>query len=106
MKQGSEITAAQILTAKHPGIHLEMPAEADGAQTTSATQVIGAFRERFGNACDSGICKRLSNTVLEPANPFDVKSRRRVRQEAIIIGTLVCAALAFGAYFNLSAPVR
>jgi hypothetical protein len=106
MKQDSEITAKHILTSKWPAIHLEMRAEADGAQTTSAAQVVGAFRERFGNGCRSGIWKRLSNAVLEPANPFDVKSRGRVRQETIIIGMLVCAALAFGAYFNLSAPVR
>lgn len=106
MKQDAEITAQHILTAKRPAIHIEMRTEADGAQTPSAAQLIGAFRERFGNACDSSIWKRLSNAVLEPANPFDVKSRRRVRQEAITIGTLVCAALAFGAYFNLSAPVR
>jgi hypothetical protein len=106
MKQDAEITAKHILTAKRPAIHLEMRAEADGAQTTSAAQVVRTFRERFGSVCDSGICKRLSNTVLEPANPFDVKSRRRVRQEAIIIGTLVWSALAFGAYFNLNATVR
>ena len=42
------------------------------------------FRARFAKACDAGMWKRLSNAVLEPANPFDVKARRRLRQEAVV----------------------
>ena len=50
--------------------------------------------------------RSLSNAVLEPANPFASQSRRHVRQEAIILGTLVLAALGLAVYFNLSAVVR
>jgi hypothetical protein len=43
---------------------------------------------------------------LEPANPFDVKARRRLRQEAVVLGTLVFAALGLAVYFNLNAMAR
>jgi hypothetical protein len=43
---------------------------------------------------------------MEPANPFDAKARRQVRQEAIILGTLVFIALGLAVYFNLNAIAR
>jgi hypothetical protein len=52
------------------------------------------------------VWKRLSNAVLEPANRFDVKTRRQLRQEAIILGTLVLTSLALALYFNLNAIAR
>ena len=71
-----------------------------------AAQIVEAFRARFGKGCDAGIWKRLSNAILEPANPFDVKARRQLKQEAIILGTLVFTALGLAVYFNLMAIVR
>ena len=106
MKHNSEITAEQVLSVNRPAICVLLPVETDGFQTITAPQVVEAFRERFGRAHNSGIWKRLLNTVVEPVNPFESKSRRRVRQEAIVLGTLVCAAIAFTAYFNLSATLR
>jgi len=105
MKHNSEITAEQILSANRPAICVLLPVEADDIQTITAPQVVQAFRERF-MAHNSGVWKRLSSIVVEPANPFESKSRRRLRQEAMVLGTLVCAALAFTAYFNLSATLR
>ena len=58
------------------------PWKTAGIQTTSATRIVEAFRARFDKACDAGVWKRLSNVVLEPANPFDAKARRQLRQEA------------------------
>jgi hypothetical protein len=43
---------------------------------------------------------------LEPANRFDVKARRHLRQEAIILGTLVLIALGLAVYFNLNGTAR
>ena len=62
----------------------------------SAREIVEAFRARFAKGCDAGVWKRLSNAVLEPANPFDVKARRQIRQEALILGTLVFTALGVG----------
>lgn len=103
MKRKAEITAEQILIGKQRAAHPHtLP---DGAiQTISAAEVVAAFRRRFEAGPDVGIWKRLSNIVLEPVNPFSVKSSRRIRQEAIILGTLTVAAIALATYFNLNAP--
>ena len=77
-----------------------------GIQNPSATRIVDIFRARFAKACDAGVWKRLSNAVLEPANPFDVKSRRQLRQEALILGTLVLVALGLAVYFNVTAIAR
>ena len=101
MKHNAEITAAQILRGRPaptcPGAAI---------RTICATEVVAAFRRRFEIPPDVGIWKRLFNTVLEAPNPFDAKPRRRVRQEAIILGTLAFAAVALTTYFNLNAPPR
>ncbi len=86
-----------VRSRMHPKIPLEDP---------SATRIVEGFRARFDKACDAGVWKRLSNGVLEPANRFDVKARRQLRQEAIILGTLVLMALGLALYFNLNAIAR
>ena len=101
MKHEIEITAAQILRGR------PAPTCPDAAiRTISATEVIAAFRRRFEIPPDVGIWKRLFNAVFEAPNPFDAKPRRRVRQEAIILGTLVFSATLLATYFNLNAPSR
>ena len=77
-----------------------------GIQNPSAAPIVETFRARFAKAYDAGVWKRLSNAVLEPANPFDVKSRRQLRQEALILGTLVLVALGLAVYFNVTAIAR
>ena len=58
---------------------------------------------RFGKACDSGIWKRLTSVVLEPANPFDPKVPRRFRREVVVVGSMVLSFLVLALYFNLAA---
>jgi hypothetical protein len=104
METEVEITAARVLNMGRSTIGHEMP-ECDGTETVCATRIVEAFRVRFRKACDVGVCQRLSNALLEPANPFAARSRRHIRQEAIILGTLVLAALGLAVYFNISAVV-
>lgn len=101
MKNDAETTAAQILRGT------SAPTCPDAAiRTASTAEVVATFRRRFESRPDVGIWKRLSNTVFEPPNPFDGKFRRRMRREAIILGTLTFAAIALATYFNLNATLR
>ena len=106
MENDVEITAARVLSMGRSTIGPDIPPEFGGMATVSPTRIVKAFRVRFRKACDVGVCQRLSNALLEPANPFAGRSRRHVRQEAIILGTLILAALGLAVYFNLSAVVR
>ena len=106
MEQDGEITAERVLRLVRSRMSLEIAQEAAGIQSTSATRIVETFRARFAKACDVGVWKRLSNAVLEPANPFEVKVRCRLRQEAVVLGTLVFAALGLAVYFNLNAMAR
>jgi hypothetical protein len=101
-----EFTAEHMLYLVRAGISQAMPQEAASIQSSSAARIVETFRVRFAESCDAGVCKRLSNIVLEPANPFDLKAHRQVRQEAIILGTLVFTALGLAVYFNLNAIAR
>jgi hypothetical protein len=106
MEKDVEVTAAHVLSMGRSTIGSEIPTECDGMDTVSAIRIVEAFRVRFGQSCDVGVWQRLSNALLEPYNPFAAQSRRHVRQEAIILGTLVLGALGLAVYFNLSAVVR
>jgi hypothetical protein len=106
MEQDAEVTAEQVLCLARTGMSPSIPLEAAGIQSPSAARIVESFRTRFAKACDAGVWKRLSMAVMEPANPFDVKARRQVRQEAIILGVLVFAALGLAVYFNLNAIAR
>ena len=101
MKHDTEITAEQILRGR------PAPTCPDAAiRTISAAEVVVAFRRRFEIPPDVGIWKRLFDIVFEAPNPFDAKSRPRVRQEGIILWTLALAAIALATYFNLNASPR
>ena len=56
---------------------------------------------RFAKACDAGVWKRLTSVLLEPANPFDPKVPRRLRREAVVLGSMVLTFLLLMLYFNL-----
>ena len=103
MEQKLEITAESVLDMVRTQTSSPIPQEVVGIQANSAARIVELFRGRFGKAYDAGIWKRLSNVLLEPANPFDVKARRQFRQEAIILGTFILAALGLAIYFNLEA---
>ena len=100
-----EITAERALHLVRSRMHPKIPLDG-GIETASAARILEGFRARFDKACDAGVWKRLSNAVLEPANRFDAKARRQLRQEAIILGTLVLTALGLALYFNLNAIAR
>jgi hypothetical protein len=106
MEPQVEITPEHALHLVRSRVHPKIPLDDGCIQTPSATRIVEGFRARFDKACDAGVWKRLSNAVLEPANRFDVKTRRQLRQEAIILGTLVLTSLGLALYFNLNAIAR
>jgi hypothetical protein len=71
-------------------------------QTASAANIYEALRRRFAQSPDAGVLKRLANVVLEPPNPFNPNVRRRPRQDAVILGALIIAALGLAFYFNIA----
>ena len=106
MEQEGEVTPDRVLHMVRSRMSPEIPLQSANIQSTSATRIVETFRARFAKACDAGVWKRLSNAVLEPGNPFDVKAPRQLRQEALILGTLVFTALGLAVYFNLNAVTR
>src|SRR5450432_1626804 len=88
MKQDGEITPERVLHLVRSRMSPAISLEVARIQSPSATRIVETFSARFAKACDAGVWKRLSNAVLEPGNPFDVKARRQPRLEAIILGTL------------------
>lgn len=101
MKNDTQVTAAQIPRGT------SAPTCPDAAvRRVSTAEVVATFRRRFETRADVGIWKRLLYPLLGAPNPFDTKSRRRVRQEAIILGTVTFAAIALATYFNLNATLR
>jgi hypothetical protein len=86
MEQDLEITAKSVLHMVRTQMSPGFPQEAAGIQSNSAARIVATFRDRFEKACDAGVWKGLSNLFLEPANPFDVKARRQLRQEALVLG--------------------
>ena len=101
-----EITPEHALHLVRSRMGPKIPLEDGGIQTPSATRIVEGFRARFEKACDAGVWKRLSNAVFEPANPFDVKVRRQLRQETLILGALLFGALGLAIYFNVTAIAR
>lgn len=68
----------------------------------SPNDIKKTFAARFGKACDSGVWKRLTSVVLEPANPFDPKVPRRFRREVVVLGSMVLSFLVLALYFNFA----
>ena len=103
MNQDMEITAEHVLRSVRTRISPAIPLEAPCIKNPPPTRIVETFRRRFGKAYDAGVWKRLANIVLEPANPFDVKARRQLRHEALILGIFIFTALGLALYFNLRA---
>jgi hypothetical protein len=106
MEHDVEITAEYVPCLVRAGMSSAMSQEAARIQSPSAARIVETFGARFAKACDAGVWKRLSMVVMEPANPFDVKARRHVRQEATILGALILTALGLAVHFNLNAMAR
>ena len=75
--------------------------EQDTVVSPSPKEIKKAARTRFDKACDAGVWKRLNSVWLEPANPFEPKAPRRLRREAVVLGSLVLTFLLLELYFNL-----
>lgn len=106
MEQDVEITAEHVLHLVRSRTGIGISLVAANSQCPSPTRIVETFRARLAQACDAGVWKRLAHAVMEPANPFDAKARRQIRQEAIILGTLIFTALGLAVYFNLDAMAR
>ena len=106
MEQDSNITTERVLHLMRSRRIPSIPLDAVGIESTPATRIVETFRTRVSRACDAGVWKRISNFILDPANPFDAKAHRQLRLEALVIGTLVFTALGLAVYFNLTAIAR
>jgi hypothetical protein len=67
-----------------------------------AKEIKRAAALRSAKACDAGVGNRIAALFLEPANPFDWKAPRRLRREAITLGSLILASLLLALYFNVA----
>jgi hypothetical protein len=101
MLDQEETTASYIL--KHRRARWSSGVEELDTKITVAgpKDIQEAAAARFGKACDSSIWKRLSSVLLEPANPFDSKAPRRLRREAVVLGSMVLTFLLLELYFDL-----
>lgn len=103
MEHDPKITAKQVLAGR-----CDIPREfrrvddrtPDGP---SARQLAEALAHRFSQGCDAGVWKRLSNTLLEPQNPFDAGERRAPKRDAVVLLMLAVVAAIVTVLFNLSA---
>ena len=77
MEHDVEITAEHVLHLVRSGMILTIPLEAAGIQTPRQRRSWRHSARASRRRCDAGVWKRLSNAVLEPANPFDAKARRQ-----------------------------
>ena len=100
-----EITTKYILKHRRSRCGVaEQDTEAAAAITVASPKEIKkAAAARFGKACDSNVWKRLASVLLEPANPFDSKAPRRLRREAVVLGSIILSFLLLALYFNLAA---
>jgi hypothetical protein len=98
-----EITADYILKHRRSRWWASGAEKQDMESITVASpkEVTKAAGARFGEACDSGVWKRLTSVLLEPANPFDPKAPRRFRREAVVLGGMLLSFLLLALYFNL-----
>jgi hypothetical protein len=107
MEHDSQISAGNVLEARRSRGRANVSPDAiQSIRCPDARQIHKVARRRFAQACDVGIWKRLTSTLLEPANPFDAKAPWRPRKEAVVLGSLLVFAAAMAIFFNLSAFAR
>ena len=91
---------------KHRQLRWCPPEVEEHITVASPKDIKKTFAARFDKACDSGVWKRLTSVVLEPANPFDPKVPRRLRREAVVLGGMVLSFLVLALYFNFATATR
>ena len=82
------------------------PAILSSLQTPTAAEISGAVRKRLAQAPDAGVRQRLAAVLLEPPNPFDLKTHRQLKHGTAVLSLLVLAALGLALYFNITAVTR
>ena len=73
-------------------------------QPVTLQQVDTEFRAARRNRADVGITNHVLNLFLEPRNPFEPKTVRKPKREAVVFGTLLALVLLVILAFNLAAP--
>ena len=95
------ITAESILRRRtFTGVPKIPPAIFPTLHVVTASNISDAIRNRFSHAPDAGVWRRLANTLLEPPNPFNPNARRRPKQDSVVLGVLILAAVGLVFYFN------
>ena len=107
MEREEQITAESILRRRPfnrvPGIPLAIVSR---LRTVTAVNISEAIGKRSAQSPDSGVWGRFANAFLEPPNPFNPKARRRPKQDVVILGVLILAALGLALYFNIAAATN
>jgi hypothetical protein len=73
-------------------------------QPVTLQQVDTEFRAARRNRTDVGITNHILNLFLEPRNPFESKTVRKPKREAVVFGTLLAVVVIAVLAFNLAAP--
>ena len=104
MHREQPITAESILRRRTLNRIPEIPpAIVPALRVATASNIGDAIRNHFSQAPDAGVWRRLANTLLEPPNPFNPNAHRRPRQDAVVLGLLIIAAVGLVFYFNITA---
>ena len=103
MVDEEEITTKYILKHRRSrcGVAERDTEAAITVASPSPKEIKKTARTRFDKACDAGVWKRLNSVWLEPANPFEPKAPRRLRREAVVLGSMILSFLLLALYFNL-----
>ena len=104
MDREEAITAESILQRRTLSRIPEIPPAIFSApHVATASNINDAIRNHFAQAPDAGVWRRLTNSLLEPPNPFNPNARRRPKQDSVILGVLIVAAVGLVFYFNITA---
>jgi hypothetical protein len=104
MDREEPITAESILRRRTLTRTPEIPpAISPAPRVVTASNINDAIRKQSAQAPDAGVWRRLANTLLEPPNPFNPNAHRRPRQDTVVLGVLIIAAVGLVFYFNITA---
>lgn len=70
-------------------------------QEETTVEVHGRLIRYFSGRPDMGLDKMLLNLMLEPANPFDPKRRRKLKKGFVLVVLVGLALVATFVYFNI-----
>lgn len=70
------------------------------ARADTVKEVRAALRRNLENRSDLGLWKAVANAVLEPANPFDPRAKRKPQRWFVLASIVSAGALGAFFYFN------